>query len=202
MFRVIGNTLLWVLAGVGVLSGVLWAAHAVGWVQPLVVVSGSMQPEIRKGDLLLAIPAPVENLAVGDVASLPNPRTGVLVTHRIVAISQNGSGWLFEMEGDANNTKDPAPYAVTAGTMVWHPVVTVPAVGDLIQTIARPGVAIPLGVAVIALVILTMLPTSGARPDEESAADDTKADADRAGLELPTEEGTVAVGTASERAAP
>lgn len=181
VLQTFGNALLWVLAGIGVLSGVLWAAHAAGWVQPLVVVSGSMQPEIRKGDLLLALPTAPSDLKVGDVASIPNPSTGVLVTHRIVSINPSGSDWTILMEGDANNVVDPLPYVVAAGTPVWHPVVVVPWAGDMMRTIALPGVAIPLAATVIALIVLTMLPSPGRRSsDDETPAAESAADRDGA----------------------
>ena len=85
---------------------------------------------------------------------------------------------------------------------MWHPVVTVPAVGDLIQTIARPGVAIPLAVAVIALVVLTMLPSSGERSDDEPAADDARPTLTGQRRNSPTEEGPVSLDAAAGRAAP
>lgn len=170
VLRVLGGALLWVLAGVGVLSGVLWVAHAVGWVQPLVVISGSMQPEIMKGDLLLALPTAADDLAVGDIASLPNPATGVLVTHRIVSIEADGADRVIEMAGDANDVTDPAPYLVAAGSPVWHPVVTIPKAGDVTLTLARPGVAIPLAVAVLSLIALSLLPPRGPEPSTAETA--------------------------------
>lgn len=56
------DALLWVLAVIGVLSGATWAASTAGLIQPLVVVSGSMEPSIRTGDLLVAIPTPAADL--------------------------------------------------------------------------------------------------------------------------------------------
>ena len=50
VLRRTGGALLWVVAAFGALSGALFLANLARWVEPLVVVSGSMQPEIRKGD--------------------------------------------------------------------------------------------------------------------------------------------------------
>ena len=152
-----GGVLLWVVAVFGALSGALFLAHLAGWVQPLVVVSGSMQPDIRKGDLLIAVPVPVADVDVGEVASLRSPSSGNLVTHRVTAIDRDGSAYLIRMEGDANKVEDPDPYRVEAGTTVLHPVVTVPAAGNLVLLLARPAVSIPLAIAVLALIALSLV---------------------------------------------
>ena len=67
-----GGALLWVVAVLGALSGALFLGHLAGWVQPLVVVSGSMQPAIQRGDLLIAVPAAVTDVDVGEVSTLPS----------------------------------------------------------------------------------------------------------------------------------
>lgn len=156
--RVAGEILLWVVAGLGVLSGLVWVGHAAGWLQPLVVVSGSMEPEIRRGDLLVAVPTPVTELAVGEVASLHNDVTDRLVTHRVVATTRVGDEVLVELKGDANHVADPAPYRLAADASAWRPVFTIPAAGDLVLAVARPSVAIPLTIAVLALIGLSVVP--------------------------------------------
>ena len=167
-----GGVLLWVVAVFGALSGALFLAHLAGWVQPLVVVSGSMQPDIRKGDLLIAVPVAVADVDVGEVTSLRSPTSGTLVTHRVTAVQHDGTAYLIRMEGDANKVEDPAPYRVEAGATVLQPIVTVPAAGDLVIVLARPAVAIPLAVAVLALIALSLVPPRPpavrAEPAEES----------------------------------
>jgi signal peptidase len=158
VIRRIGGVVLWVVAVLGALSGALFIAHALGWVQPLVVVSGSMEPDIRKGDLLIAIPVAATELDVGEVASLHSDVTGRLVTHRVIDVSRDGSDVVIEMEGDANGVPDSAPYRLDADASVWQPIATVPAVGDLMLILARPTVAIPLAVSVLALIGLSLVP--------------------------------------------
>jgi signal peptidase len=175
--RRFGDTLLWVLAVFGMLAGILWGATAAGWVQPLVVVSGSMSPTISTGDLLFAVPLEPARLRVGDVATLPNPQSGRYVTHRVVEISRDGSDYLVRMQGDANGAADPEPYRVQASARVWHPVVTVPGAGAVFERVLRPVVVVPLLIGLLALVGLTLLPggergrhRAAARMDEGGAA--------------------------------
>ncbi len=164
--RFIGSALLWVLAGIGVLSGALWGANAAGLVQPLVVISGSMEPGIMTGDLIFATPTPVDDVEVGEVASLPSARTGNLVTHRIIEITAPDGGYSIRMQGDANDAPDAEAYEIAAGANVWQPGLTIPGGGHAVQTLAQPGVAIPLLVTIGALIALAALPTRRARSEE------------------------------------
>ncbi|MCS0500706.1 signal peptidase I [Protaetiibacter mangrovi] len=170
LLRVAGEALVWVLAVVGVLAGGVWIANQAGLVQPLLVVSGSMSPTIRQGDLLFAVRQDVGELEVGEVVTLQDPRVDRLVTHRIVGIDRVGGGVDIRMQGDANGTPDPAPYRVAADARVWHPVLTLPGVGDLVITVSRPVVGIPLVIGLVALVALSVTSGGRRRPGERKAA--------------------------------
>ncbi|MGX1702370.1 signal peptidase I [Microbacterium sp. NPDC055357] len=146
---------LWALAVVGVASGVVWGATAAGMIKPLIVISGSMEPEIMTGDLLIATKKPVADLGVGDVVSLPSELTSTLVTHRIVEITAEGDGSVITMKGDANEFEDALDYRV-AGE-VWMPQMQVPGAGAVIARISTPAVAVPLLIGLVALLGLTWL---------------------------------------------
>ncbi|GII98885.1 signal peptidase [Sediminihabitans luteus] len=154
--RVVGNVTLWVVAVLGVLSGVVWAATAAGWIQPLVVISGSMEPTISTGDLLIDRPTDTDGVEVGDVVSLPSDLTGEIVTHRVVEIDHHDDGGAeIRMQGDANPAEDIAPYEV--GDEVLHPVWQIDGAGYWVVRIQQPSVAIPLLVTVLALVGLSLI---------------------------------------------
>lgn len=158
LLRIAGDILLWVLAVVGVLAGGLWVANAMNLVQPLVVVSGSMQPSIRTGDVLIALPRPAAELRVGDVATLPSSSSGTLVTHRVVSIDETDGTLHIRMMGDANDTVDSETYVVESAADVLRPTLTVPGAGYAVSTLALPGVWIPLLISLAALIVLTSLP--------------------------------------------
>ena len=83
---------LWALAAVGIACGMVWAATTAGIIKPLVVISGSMEPGIMTGDLLVATKVPAASVHVGDVVSLHGELTGDLVTHRVEKIQPDGEG--------------------------------------------------------------------------------------------------------------
>ncbi len=165
--RVIGNSVLWIVAFAGVLAGGLWVANALGLVQPLVVVSGSMEPGIMTGDLVFSTPIQAADLAVGDVATLPSTLTGKLVTHRVIDITagQEAGRFLVHMKGDANEFADSEEYVVSGS--VWTPFTQITGGGYLLSTVTKPGVVIPLAITLLAMIALSTLP----RPEDEDGAE-------------------------------
>jgi len=147
---------LWILAAFGLLSGIVWAATAAELIKPLVVVSGSMEPEIMTGDLLIDTRVPADSLAVGDVVSLPSELTDRIVTHRIQAIRPAGDGaYLVTLKGDANEFSDALDYTVEG--MVWRPALQLPGWGNAVLRLSTPAVAIPLLAGLVGLVGLAFL---------------------------------------------
>lgn len=77
----------------------------VGWT-PMVVTSGSMQPSINPGDIVLS-GAPTgdgEGLEEGTVITFTDPvRPGGTLTHRIERVNADGT---YETRGDANPSAD------------------------------------------------------------------------------------------------
>lgn len=167
----LGNVLLTAAAAVGLAGALVWGATTAGWIQPLVVVSGSMEPEIATGDLLVATRTPVDDLEVGDVATLRSAVTENLVTHRVTEVVVSGDSAEIRMRGDANPAEDGETYR--AEHAVWEPAVRVPGGGFVVETVTRPTVAIPLLIALAALVGFTLVPTPAPTPTDEEEAPTT-----------------------------
>lgn len=149
------------VAGVGVLCGALSIASATGMVQSLIVVSGSMSPGIPTGALLITVPKPSDSVRVGDVISVPSPVTQRMVTHRVAEVSHSASGVTVVLKGDRNSAADPEPYHLESMTLV--PVLTLPIIGHLTEVVLRPVVLVPLGIAMVALVLLSSLSITPAK---------------------------------------
>lgn len=98
------------LAGLVYLSaigGLLFWSHApvvLGW-QPRVVLSGSMGPVIRVGDVVLLAPVPADDpLPVGRVVLVTDPsRSSGTYLHRVVRHTPDGA---LVTRGDANASED------------------------------------------------------------------------------------------------
>jgi signal peptidase len=101
------------LAAVGALGVAVVAVPAVTHGASLTVLTGSMQPTIDPGDLIVVagVPDPA-SVEVGDVVTyMPYPDDPTLVTHRVVAKGMDVSGEsVFTVRGDANNADDDPVY--------------------------------------------------------------------------------------------
>jgi signal peptidase I len=172
VLRRIALIVLWALAAVGIVSGAMWGLSALGVVKPLVVISGSMEPEIMTGDLLIATHVASSELAVGDVVSLPSELTDNLVTHRIQTIAASGEdGYTITLKGDANEFEDALDYQVSGE--VWKPQIQVPGVGTAIMRLSTPAVAVPLLLGLVGLLGLVWLvpaPARGRRAEDPTTS--------------------------------
>ena len=123
------NILTWLLF---LLAGVLLAVMVLiprlnGWV-PLAVLSGSMEPTIPTGSMVVIErvqgEADLAGIRTGDVITfLPRPDDPTLVTHRVMsqAVRADGST-IFVTRGDANSADDPDPVGATQirGVLRYH----------------------------------------------------------------------------------
>jgi signal peptidase len=113
----------------------------------LTVRSGSMSPALGVGDLVIDRHVDPGTLRVGDIATYEQP-SGVLITHRIVAIRGTGTSRSFTFRGDANPVADPSrvPADAIRGEL-WF---SVPYVGTLRDRLARAHSVVVIA-AVLAL---------------------------------------------------
>lgn len=90
---------------------ILWATAiplAFGW-QPLSILSGSMEPQIGVGDVVIAKPFESQTLQPGMVVVYEDPVFGGLVSHRIQSVNDDGT---LTTKGDANESADSTPTPV------------------------------------------------------------------------------------------
>lgn len=73
--------------------------------KPFVVLSGSMEPKINKGDLIFVKKVNTEKLKEKDIIAFRNPDKTV-TTHRITSVIKTSNNICFETKGDNNNIKD------------------------------------------------------------------------------------------------
>jgi signal peptidase len=171
--RRIALGVLWLLAVVGVACGLIWGATAAGLIKPLIVISGSMEPHIMTGDLVVDRPVATSTLQPGDVVSLPSTLTRDLVTHRIQTIHGDGTGgYVITLKGDNNTFADALDYHV--GDRVWMPQLQLAGAGAAVERLTSPGVLVAflVGLAgLLGLVWLVPAPRRTRNDEEQSTAD-------------------------------
>jgi signal peptidase I len=78
-------------------------------VEPTVIYSGSMQPELNVGDIVLIDNVKPEEIQVGDVIQYVR-EDKTLILHRVIERYEDEKGQLFFItQGDANPSPDPTP---------------------------------------------------------------------------------------------
>lgn len=122
-----------------------------GNIQIKIVKSGSMEPTIKTGAIV--VDKPEASYQVGDVVTFgKDTKTQIPTTHRIVAITGTGGNEMITTKGDANNSADPTqtPLSEVHGKVLF----SVPYLGYVLNFARQPlGFALLVGVPALAIII-------------------------------------------------
>jgi len=124
-----------------------------------VVCSGSMEPELKTGSLVVTRPVEPQEIVVGDIIAF-SPNGVTLgeneVIHRVIGIEE-ASPLYFKTKGDANDNPD--PFMVPARNLVGRICFKVHYVGYFIRFLRTPW-GFLLGLVIPGLILITMYITS------------------------------------------
>lgn len=137
IFHWIGNivlTILLILVVLVVGSKLSKSDDVLGFT-PLKVLTGSMEPAIKIGDLIIVKAMDKSNIGEGDIITY-RTNTGVYVTHRVVEVVDEGGSTMFRTKGDANNVEDKD--LVGEEAIVGKYIFRLPAFGYLSDFMAKP----------------------------------------------------------------
>ncbi|MEO3938964.1 signal peptidase I [Dermatophilaceae bacterium Soc4.6] len=130
----------------------------------MVMRTGSMEPAISPGDVLVVRPEPVASLSAGQILTFAAPVAGSPVfSHRVVAVQRTGSDTLVTTKGDANAGADPWQARIS-DQRVWHAVYVVPGVGWAIAGLQHPIVRVVSGWMIPGVLCLEVLLRLWRRP--------------------------------------
>jgi signal peptidase len=121
-----------------------------GWT-PTVIMSGSMEPSLRPGDVVLFDQNGADAVTPGRIVLVDDPeRPGTLVSHRVRAVNDDSS---LTTKGDANANEDVTP--VPASSVRGQARLLVPVIGRVVlwdvehRTGAASLLALTLGATVL-----------------------------------------------------
>ena len=99
------------------------------------VLSGSMEPQLPVGALVVTERVPISSIHASDVVVFPRPdHASETVVHRVISITPTGDGALqAHTKGDHNAVEDPWVFRVSASTKVDRAAAVVPHVGQAIS---------------------------------------------------------------------
>ncbi len=128
-----------------------------GAIEIKIVKSGSMEPAIMTGSLVVIKPDVTTYGAkynVGEVITFgPDTAREIPTTHRVVAIARDENNqFVYATKGDANEEQDPNP--VPAADVIGEVVVAVPYAGYILDFAKKPlGFALLIGIPAAAIMI-------------------------------------------------
>jgi signal peptidase len=134
-------------------AALLVLGHTLGW-SAMVVRSGSMEPAVPVGSLVLVQRVSGQDVRVGEAIAVQRTGGGrpVTVLHRVAAIGERDGRRSAQLKGDANPTPDPEPVALTQP--VARLVLVVPGAGYAFSTArnaARPSRIVLIGCGAVGL---------------------------------------------------
>ena len=142
------------------------------------VVSGSMEPTIHTGSVVLTQKVPVDDLAVGDIVMFQRPdRPDEQVVHRIAELEPSQNGPRIRTKGDANATEDPWQVR-PQGDTAWVARGSVPYVGYVaLATRTALGQLVLLATAGLLIIagLVVLLWRSKSDPEADSPEPETHA---------------------------
>jgi signal peptidase len=136
---------------------------------PLAVLTGSMEPAISPGDLVVSRPVDAADLTIGDVVTFqPVSDDPMLITHRVVGIQLGGDGVAtITTQGDANGgVDDPIEPEQVMGRVIY----TLPYLGHVTQAVPPGARGVLVSVAGGALVVYAIYTLAVRRRHEGEVA--------------------------------
>lgn len=132
VLRFAGQVVLWlVILGAVAAVALAVAIPRIAGGTPYTVLTGSMEPDLPPGTLVVVRPVDPEDIALGDVITFQlESGKPTVATHRVVAVGTRLDGeQVFTTQGDANGTPDRNPVrAVQVQGRLWY---SVPYLGHL-----------------------------------------------------------------------
>lgn len=131
---------------------------SLGGVFPMIVLTDSMYPQIKSGDLIICNTTEAEQIVEGDVISFFDPMgSGTsVVTHRVLEVIEEDGELSFRTKGDNNNAEDQV--LVPGDNLVGIYRSRIPALGNVAMFMqTTPGLILCVVCPVLLLVGFDML---------------------------------------------
>ena len=149
--RQVAHGLGWAALAAAVLLTLAIALPLAFGARPHTVLTGSMEPTIAPGDVVIDERISPTEAQVGDVVTFRDPEDqSRLITHRVRSIRRQGSHLWFRTQGDANNTTE--HWRISADGELGRVAYTVPWVGH-VAVITHTPLGL-LGLLIVPLLLL------------------------------------------------
>lgn len=132
--------------------------------KPFMVLSGSMESDIHKGDLILTKETNPADLAINDVIAFRDAEK-TITTHRIIDIVENDGQTYFITKGDNNSTQDLNLVAFEDVEGIY--VGRIPGIGSMMDSLSKPTTIIILVFGITAIFVIGFMISTKKQRDAE-----------------------------------
>jgi len=119
--------------------------------KPFIVLSGSMESDIHKGDLIITKETDPTKLKVNDIIAFRDAEKTV-TTHRIIEIVTNDGKDYFITKGDNNSTQDLNLVALEDVEGIY--VTRIPGIGSMMNSLSKPTTIMVLIFGITAIFVI------------------------------------------------
>ena len=144
----------WALAGCAIGVAAVAGGPALVGMRSFAVLSGSMEPVLSTGDVVVVQPVTPRAVRVGDIVTFTDPqRRERRITHRVRSVHITGERARFVTKGDANDSAE--RWQMDADGKLGRAVYRIPAVGYAFARLGDPPARIAF--VVVPAVLLAIL---------------------------------------------
>lgn len=134
--------------------------------KPFMVLSGSMEPGIKKGDLIITKVVDPETLKIDDVIAFRDSQNTV-TTHRIIDIVTRNNSNYFITKGDNNASQDQNLVSLSDVEGVFA--LRIPGIGSLMKSLSEPTTIVILVLGITVIFVITFMISSKKQMGKEDA---------------------------------
>lgn len=120
--------------------------------KPFIVLSGSMEAEIRQGDLIITKIVDPETVGVDDVIAFRDAE-GTVTTHRIIDSIEKDGITYFITKGDNNSSQD--QNLVELGDIEGIYVTRIPGIGSMMKSLSEPTTILVIGLGITIIFVIS-----------------------------------------------
>lgn len=120
--------------------------------KPFIVLSGSMETEIKRGDLIVTKIVDPTKLGVDDVIAFRDAEDTV-TTHRIIdVVEQNGQRY-FITKGDNNSSQDQNLVELSDVEGIY--IMRIPGIGSMMKSLSEPTTILMIGLGITIIFVIS-----------------------------------------------
>lgn len=121
-------------------------------IKPFMVLSGSMETEIKKGDLIITKIVNPETLGIDDVIAFRDAE-GTVTTHRIIDVVERNGETYFITKGDNNSSQDQNLVSLDDVEGIY--ITRIPGIGSMMKSLSEPTTIMVIGLGITVIFVIS-----------------------------------------------